>query len=483
MRLGVKHQNQFQIVHADFSGGLNTSTSVDGIAENQLARATNVEVDHATGKLKTVAGTIDVLSFENLFGAAYDEINRKLLLFNKDKKVYAFDLKTNEVSDALGTLSGELYPICASWEDGILIATGGKLQYFNGENLLTIESSPNASSVYVRAGRILITDENNIRYSSVGDEETWLTNSNDDSSGIFVEAGYKDGGKLLAMVNLSSDVLMIKNNRRVYRLSGEYPNWSMNEVSRNVEASGRLSVCSVASSVFVLGRNELQNIQTTADYGDMKPQNVATLIERELANLPENALLRYVPSLQQIWAISGTVALMFDLVTQSWYKRQFNSQILDVISIDDDVYIIKPDRVSKLNEASFFDSGEPLVWNLQCKRYISRYDYLLKHTAISYTPLNENSSRGQVRAGAVVVDLPIPNGRNLNGRRQFIFSKGERIYKNYDLIWGNLQPIFNRPTIIAENRNVYRSKILDVTGRGSAGGMIFNSITLDLVEV
>lgn len=136
MRLGAKHQNQFQIVHADFSGGLNTSTSVDGIVENQLARATNVEVDHAMGKLKTVAGTIDVLKFENFIGAAYDEINRKLLLFDKDKKVYAFNLKTNEISDALGTLSGELYPICASWEDGLLIATGGKLQYFNGENLL-----------------------------------------------------------------------------------------------------------------------------------------------------------------------------------------------------------------------------------------------------------------------------------------------------------------------------------------------------------
>lgn len=483
MRLGVKHQNQFQIVHADFSGGLNTSTSVDGIAENQLARATNVEVDHATGKLKTVAGTIDVLKVENLFGAAYDEINKKFLLVDKAKLVYVFDHKTNALSNAIGVLSGTLYPICTSWEDGLLIASGGKLQYFNGIELITITDSPNASSVYVRAGRILITDENNIHYSGVGDETNWVEETNDDSSAKFIEAGYKDGGKLLAMVNLSSDVLIIKNNRRVYRLSGEYPDWQMNEISRNVEASGRLSVCAVASSVFVLGRNELQNIQTTADYGDMKPQNVATLIERELANLPENALLRYVPSLSQIWAISGTVALMFDLVTQSWYKRQFNSQVLDVITVEDEVYIIKPDRVSKLNEASFFDSGEALVWNLQCKRRISHYDYFLKHTAISYTPLNENFSRGQVRAGAVVVDLPLPNGRNLNGRRQFIFSKGERIYRNYDLIYGNLQPIFNRPTIIAENRNVYRSKILDITGRGSAGGMVFNSITLDLVEV
>ena len=48
MKLGFKHENQFQIVHADFSGGLNTSTSVDGILENQLARATNLEVFSST---------------------------------------------------------------------------------------------------------------------------------------------------------------------------------------------------------------------------------------------------------------------------------------------------------------------------------------------------------------------------------------------------------------------------------------------------
>lgn len=222
-------------------------------------------------------------------------------------------------------------------------------------------------------------------------------------------------------------------------------------------------------------------MQTTADYGDMKSQNVATLIERELINLSDDAILRYVPSLSQIWAISGTVALMFDLVTQSWYKRQFNSKILDVLSIGDEVLIIKPDRVSKLEEETFFDSDKALTWHLQCKRRISHYNYFLKHTAVSFTPLDETLSKGQVRAGAVVVDLPI---FNYNGeRRQFIFSRGERIFNNYELIYDNPQPIFNRPTIIAENRNVYRSKFLDITGRGTAGGMILNSITLDVVEV
>ena len=139
---------------------------MDGISENQLSVAVNVEVDHATGRLRTVAGTVDILRFENIFAALYDEINQKLLIVRTDKKVFAVDIVTLEIGDSLGTLSGELYPFPASWENGALIASGGKL---------------------------------------------------------------------IGMINLSSYVLLIKNNRRIYRLSGEYPNWQISEVSRNVE--------------------------------------------------------------------------------------------------------------------------------------------------------------------------------------------------------------------------------------------------------
>lgn len=496
MQLGVKHQKQQTIIRADFSGGLNTSSNVEGIAENQLSVAVNVEVDHATGRLKTVAGTSDVMLFENIFAAMYDEINGKLLLVTTDKTVYATDLSS---TTTLGRLSGSLYPVCTAWEDGLLIASGDKLQYFNGTNLLTL-NSPNATSVYVRAGRVLVTDENNVRYSGVGDETNWAEDTNDDSSSKFVEAGYKDGGKLIGMINLSQDILLIKNNRRLYRLSGEYPNWSISEVSRNIEVSGRMSYCSVADAVFILGRNEVQNIQTTADYGDMKPQNVATLITREIQNLPANTFLRYVPPLSQLWAINGKFVLLFDLVTNSWYKREFNSPVIDVISVGDEVLIIKRDRVSRLDAGTFYDSGLPLQWKWQGQRLVSQHDYLLKRTQASIIPLSSLLYSGQIRVGAVILGLPIPN-RNLKiyhnssriyknhtkiclgGRRQFVYVKGDYIFDNFEPIYGNPQPIFSKPTFIRESRNVFRSKFLDIGGNGALGGIIFNAITLDIAEV
>ena len=458
MKRGVKHENQFQIVHADFSGGLNTSASVDGIADNQLARAVNVEVDHATGKLKTVAGTVDVLDFPNLFAAAYDEINRKILLVDEDKRVYAYDLDTNTISNALGILSGNLYPICASWEDGLLIASGGALQYFNGTQLITL-NSPTASSVCVQAGRILIADEKNLYLSGVGDETNWEENANVDSSAKFLEVGYKDGGEVIGMVNLSSGVLLIKNNRRAYRLNVGFPAWSLVEISSNAELSGRLSTCAVADLVFVLGQSEVQNIQAANFYGNAKPQNISLLIESEIKNLPKNSLLRYVPKKNQVWILNDESILIFDLVTQSWFKRQFNSKILDVLTIGDEIFIIKPDRVSKLDEEIFSDSGEALTWNFQCRRRISHYDYLLKNTTVSFTPLDFELTDGKIFAGKVVVDLS-----GSNPKRRLI-------------------PDDERPTVLAQNRNVYRKKFLDVEGRGTSGGIIFNSIILDVVEI
>ena len=191
-------------------------------------------------------------------------------------------------------------------------------------------------------------------------------------------------------------------------------------------------------------------------------------------------MLRYIPSLNQIWAISGDTALMFDLVVQGWYKRKFNSPVVDVIPVGDEVLVIKKDAVTKLDANSFYDDDQPLQWKFQCRRLISHYDYFLKRTSVSFTPNNRFLGEGQVRVGAVIVHLP--NFKTMSERR-FAFSKGIPIYQNPEPIYGSPLPIYNRSTIVAESRNVFRSKFLDITGYGKSGGIVLNSIKLDLVEV
>ena len=75
-----------------------------------------------------------------------------------------------------------------------------------------------------------------------------------------MEIGYKDGGELISMVSVPSGVFLVKDNRCAYRFNIGFPSWSLVEVSRNVEMSGRLSICAVADSVFTLGRDEVQSL-------------------------------------------------------------------------------------------------------------------------------------------------------------------------------------------------------------------------------
>lgn len=498
--LSTKHARQQQLSLTDFSGGLNTSTSMSGIEANQLYDVLNMELDSVTNRLRTVSGTVDVLNTPDItiVAAAWDEINDKAILVASDKKVYAADL-TGKTQ--IGTLSGNLYPICASWEDGLLIASGGKLQYYNGSTLVTLSESPNSTSVYTRAGRVVVTTENEVHYSGVGDETNWTEDTGDYSSSVWVEAGYKDGGKFVGMASLSQDMLIFKDNRRVYRLSGEYPDWSIAEVSRNVECLGRNAFVSIAGTVVVLGRNEVQALQPTSEYGDVKPEGIGTRVTRELSYLSSSTLVRFVPPLSQIWFIgSNGNVLVLDTNHNAWFKRKFNSDVVDVVSVGNTVYIVKPDRISMLQESTFHDNGKPLAWKFQAKRIEGHNEYLLKRTQVSIMPFTSDMYSGYVKVGGVILGLPIPASslkiyknkakiyKNKTkiygaGRSKGLYVRGEMIFNNLNPIYGNKTKIFTRRDIIKESRNVFRSKYLTVEGQGQAGGFILNGIALDLVEV
>ena len=236
-------------------------------------------------------------------------------------------------------------------------------------------------------------------------------------------------------------------------------------------------------------------------YGAVKPANVGTNVQSELQKLPANAKVRFVPPLQQIWIIGDNgLVLMFDLVFNSWYRRQFNSKIIDVIAIGDEVYVVKPYAISKLDENTFYDSGEPLQWRFVGQRLISQHDYLLKRTQVSVIPLSSEIYAGQISVGLVCVPLPIPamnaqiyQNRSpiyknqvklpLEERRKYVYTKGEPMLDNLKPIYQNQEPILKRQTYIKVSKNVYRSKFLDIIGQGSTGGFLLNGIVMEIAEV
>lgn len=509
MRLSTKHANQQSVMLQDFTGGLNVSCTENLIADNELAEVINMEIDSNSKLLRTVQGT-DTLytTTEYTFkSAAFDILNSALILFTEDNKILATK-NFSEVKE-VGTLTGTGEVITAMWEDGLLIASGGKLQYAKGlEDVETIETSPeHCNGVYIRSGRVLIFDDTDqVLFSGVGDETNWTQDSNDPSSSLFAQIGYKVGGHIMGMVNMSKDILFIKSNGMVFRLENEYPDWRISELGRNIFCKGTASYCNIVNSVLIMSDISLQNIQTTQEYGDMKPTNIGSKVASKIANLSSNTKLRYVPPLNQVWCIGENgYVLVLDCNTNAFFQRQFNDVAVDVLSINNDVYVIKENAICKLNAGDvFYDADEPLRFKVRMKTRMADYQYLIKRLTICVTPLQYMYvSNSHFDIGTIKVPLPhlVPSSY-INDNKQYIFRNNELLpYRNNkniytrasDKVADSFEPIYNSKfnkqqlqnleTIRKTKRVVYRSPNIRISGVGMGEPFILNFIQADVAEV
>lgn len=515
-RLSVKHANQQTVVLSDFTGGLNTTLAPEEIADNQLSECINLEPDPESGKLRTVAGTESVLTTDfELIGATYDRINGVYLLFSAETETDSTGAETTvhnvytsdgQTTANVGRLTGDLVPVTALWEDGVLLASGGKLQYWNGKALVTLDNSPDGCSfVFIRTGRVLVAcpAEDKLHYSSIGDEETWTEDADDASASVSLKVGYKDGGHYVAAVNLSDDVVIFKDNGYVYRLTGDYPDWSIKRISHEVDIDGRLAAVGLNDRVAVLGNGRVHEIVTTQDYGDMRATDVSADVHTELVDMGRAARLCYVPSLAQVWAIQPTNAgrvLFYDLRHGGYYVRKFHDAIVGVFSIEDETVVVFKDGLAKLKDKTFHDRGHIMRWRFRLKRKISYNEYLLKRVQVSVTPFFTEWPDAVLSFGNVHIGFPVPPmSRRIYGNTSRIFRNtmpifdqgnygefhaySDYIYNNDDLIYDNHTRIFPTSTSLRGTRCVYRNRILDVQGRGTTGAFVLNFLKYDIVEV
>ena len=511
MRLSTKHSNQQTMNFSDFTGGLNTSCQEEMIAENELAEVINMEIDSNSRLLRTVAGTKTLYKLPNdadysFKSAAFDIINNTLVLFADNGKIFA--TKDFTTITEVGTLTGTGETITAMWEDGLLIASGGHLQYAIGiKPVTTIETSPeHCNGVYIRSGRVLVFDNTDqVLFSGVGDETNWTQDSNDPSASLFAQIGYKVGGHITGMVNMSKDILFIKSNGMIFRLENEYPDWRISELGRNIFCKGQASYCNMVNSVLIMSDIALQSITTTQEYGDMKPTNIGSKVANEIAQLPKNTKLRYVPPLNQVWCIGENgYVLMLDCNSGAFYQRKFNDASVDVLSINNDVYVIKEKAVCKLDGSSFVDNDKPMLFKIRMKTHIADHQYLVKRVTICTTPLQyvqyttSHFDMNNLR-------IPLPHlilSSPINECRQELFQNSEKlVYHNRKNIWISHSPLlvdglesiygsqFRKvplhplQTIRRTQRVVLRAPNIRLSGIGKGDPFILNFINADVTEV
>lgn len=480
MRLSTKHETQQTVQLYDFSGGLNTSNAEEMIGVNDLSVAINMEIDSGTGLIKTVQGTEDIYkddtkSFTNGF---YANIANLFILTDSEQKVYTLTTDGKTIKE-IGTLTGKSLPSFADWEDGVIIMSGGKPQYYHGGTLETItdEDSPNGLGVFVKNGRIVTFYDDILKFSGIGNEHNWKNVSNDESSAQWIQIGYKDGGKIIGICNLSSDILVFKDNGHAYRLSGNYPNWTINEVGRNIECKGLGCYCALVNSVVVLGKSTMQAITTTQTYGNMRADNIGLKVKIDIAKMPQEVKIKYIAPLNQMWMITGNPKfLFFDANCNGFYERQYNREIKDAFVIDNNVYVLKPSGVSKLTDSSMEDSGSPLQWEFRARSVPSRNEYLIKRCYVDITPyLYKDGAYFTIGRTMVTADLTTVSN--------ILYHGGKEIYHNPEYIYGNRTYIVSLSSNRYDLRCVDREKVIRIHGYGIGNRMLVNSISFEIVEV
>lgn len=522
MRPTSKHPNQQTTMMADFTGGLNTSLSDEMIAQNQMCEMVNLEIG-STGKLRTVYGTRDVVLCEGISSdiksAAWDNINNVLLLFCKDGEAFVYDALAETKLYSIGSLNGDQEVITVNWEDGILVASGGHLQYgkfvvSHGDGvadevreykLLTIPTSPsNCNGVYVRSGRVFIFDnEDNLLYSAVGDEESWDQNSNDASAAIFTQIGYKVGGRIMGLINLQSYILIIKDNGKIFRLENEYPDWVIKEVTSNGLCKGRAAYASVGSNVLILGEKTLQSISPTDDYGNQPMNYVGQQVDNEIASLPPKTKMRFNTDLNQLWFVTGSQwVLVLDCNTNSFFQRYFNSDVVDLVGN----LVIKRNKVSELSfvESELQDDGEPLEYRARFKTDMSLHDILVKRVDLSFLPLVDyyKNAAAYFAVGRILVPFPDREQSPEKKRQRTVGVTNKSLeppYSPVDGEWDEQYQAWSRDDsadvfLNTENvergkslhyikRQIYKNHMIGLKLAGSGFPFVLNFLSYDRAEV
>lgn len=379
---------------SDFSGGMNTAQPPEQIADNEAELIMNYEYDY--NRLRTRGGTSTPLVSvgDSIKSFYYDAATEAYLLFSAgtDKaKGNIYLAYIGEPATLVGQLTGNERPVCCKFDGCIYIASGDKLQYFDYEQLFTVESSKLCDNVFERLGRLVTSHrgDDNLYYSATGDaksKDAWTDNSNDDSSSKWLEVGYKDDGDIITCKPMANDLLVFKTNGRIYSVSGEYPAWNVSQVGEKSYAEDiQKSIEIVGDSVAFITRNGIRSVDTVQTYGNFTMNEIGYKFNKSLtANISNPMCWNAVSKRQLIIRPSSSnkkLLFIYQYNMMAGYELEFPFDIDDMAETSNGIIILSGNALYRWSFEYSTDNGQPIKTKLVTRRlttavafYTRKYD-------------------------------------------------------------------------------------------------------------
>ena len=286
-----------------------------------------------------------------------------------------------------------------------LVASGGKLQRVYARNNdwwgETISGSPEGCrQVFTRDGRVgVVSDNDTLRFSAVGDYTSWTNNPSDVSSGQFVDIGYKDGMDIDVVVPLSKDLIIFKSPRdnigtgTIFRLVGSYPDWQVVEVAQGTGTFSVNSVCAVGNDVYFVTPSGLATLSAVNSYSEIRAEWPDRKISKELQRrIDETAQLWNIPTKQQLWLRPNdrsNYVFIFNYSQGIWTEFDFPVVPTFVFDQKGQSYLFSEDDVfsmqSKLvNDHLAGDVKKPISASLKLGTIENGHQTLAKTAGVTY---------------------------------------------------------------------------------------------------
>jgi len=470
MKLGTKH-NGTRIVHfTDFSGGLNHTLPPEALAENECVVLLNWEYDFSSGVLKTRDGTKKLASLGSNIDQLFYAKNLDLLLVSSGTKLYKYNF--DGTFTELGNLSGDKIPVFVEWGNKVLIASGGNLQSTNGSALTTIDTSPVCDYVNVQYGRVIVSKQGDdyLYWSGIGDETNWNFEGTD-SDAIKLEVGYKDGGNIIAVKMLSKDVIVFKDNRRIYRVVGVYPNWAVYQVSEDSGLLSRLAAVEVGNLIIFMDRGGMRSLNTVFEYGDIKVRDIGEKVNRWLKEFtPEAVRIWHVKPKGQAWVRikNSEFVYVFHYYNGAWTAFKFPKKCCAVTWIENTVYLALENELYRMDSTLTDDDGEDIQARLITKRIHPSRQFLLKKGKMFYQGISLGTMNLKINKLNKNLDL---------------MPSGDIAYYDDDIAYYDDDPVCQQESSLVQFKCNHRIPYLQPELTVQSGSIKLLGLILEVVEV
>lgn len=399
----------------DFSGGEVLTKPPETLMPNELSYAENWDVEEDGMKLVVREGLVAVAATGATITSVYHFAPKNQLLYTAGGHLYKWDSGTQAGAD-LGALSSTGTPRYQEWgvkgSEILLIATGGNLQHYDGTTL-SATTSGNANVVFIAHSRVVIAANGSADtvWSDIGDHTGWTHDSGDPSSSQTLPVGYKDGGDIIAMLPLSKDVVVFKDNGMIYRIIGSSPDWSVVEVARGAILPSADSALALAGDVWFLDRRDgIRSLATTAAYGDVGVTGEGKAVNKILAaQLASSAKIWHLRSEGKVWVLpaAGTKVYVYHYGPACWTHYSLPGTPVDVHShpTSAETYIAIGQKIYNFGG----DTDDGAAYTATVRPRVSREPkpHILVRFQVDYDPITQGNAAATV--GSVTLALPSSN--------------------------------------------------------------------------